>query len=60
MGVAFHSEVWEKKEKKQHQYKLEELFEIDNIMYLSTPRPKQRGGGSAITIDNEKNFYKGD
>ena len=58
MGVAFHSEVWEKKEKKQHQNKLEEILELHGIKYISTPRPVQRGGGSAITVDNERFFIK--
>ena len=30
-GVAFHSEIWEKKGKRKHQYKLEELLEIRGI-----------------------------
>ena len=49
MGVAFHSEVWEKKESKKHKYKIDEMLETENIAYISTPRPNRRGGGSAIT-----------
>ena len=58
VGVAFHSEVWEKKQKKKHQYKIQELFEIKGIGYVSTPRIKKTGGGSAITIDIEKYTMK--
>ena len=58
MGVSFHSEVWERKENKKHQHKIEEMIELHNINYLSTPRPMQRGGGSAITVDNEKFLLK--
>ena len=42
---SFLTEVWEKKEKKKHQHKLE------GIKYISTPRPgAQRGGGAAIAV----------
>ena len=56
MGVAFHSEIWEKKESKLHNYKINEMFEMKGISYISTPRPNRRGGGSAITCSN-KSFY---
>ena len=52
MGIAFHSEVWEKKESKKHKFKIEEMLEIENIAYVSTARPNRRGGGCAITCDN--------
>ena len=58
MGVAFHSEIWEKKEKKKHQEKLQELLEIKGIKYISTARQKKRGGGSAITVDTERYSLK--
>ena len=56
MGVAFHSEIWEKKESKKHKHKIDEMFEMEGISYISTPRPNRRGGGSAITCD-DNNFY---
>ena len=56
LGFAFHSEVWEKKESKKHQYKIEEMFQMKGITYISTPRPNRRGGGSAITCD-DRNYY---
>ena len=52
MGVAFHSEVWEKKESKKHKFKIEEMLEMEGIRYISTARPNRRGGGCAITCDN--------
>ena len=52
MGIAFHSEVWEKKESKKHKFKIEEMLEIEGICYISTARPNRRGGGCAITCDN--------
>ena len=56
LGFSFHSEIWEKKESKKHQYKIEEMFQMKGISYISTPRPNRRGGGSAITCD-DRNFY---
>ena len=35
IGLAFHSEVWEKREKKAHKNKIEELLEIHGISYLN-------------------------
>ena len=53
--LCFLTEVWEKKEKKKHQFKLEELLEMHGIQYISTPRPgAQRGGGAAIAVRLEK------
>lgn len=55
--LTFHSEVWEVKEKKKHQKKLEEMLELHGITYISTPRPGRRGGGCAIT--SRTFYYKG-
>ena len=53
--VSFITEVWQKKENKKHQFKLEELLELKGIKYISTPRPgAQRGGGAAIAVRLEK------
>ena len=56
MGLALHSEVWEKKEKKAHRFKIDEMFHMGGISYISTPRPGRRGGGSAIKCDDD-NFF---
>ena len=53
--LSFLSEVWEKSENKRHQFKLEELFELKGMKYISTPRPgARRGGGAAIVVNTEK------
>ena len=44
--ISFLSEVWEKSENKKHKSKIEDMLEMDNISYISTPRPgAKRGGG---------------
>ena len=45
IGVAFNSEIWEKKENKKHAFKIEKLCEMEGLGYLSTSRPNRRGGG---------------
>ena len=50
--IVFLSEVWGKSESKKHQAKIEEMLEMSNISYISTPRPgAKRGGGAGIAID---------
>ena len=54
-SLSFLSEIWTKSEKKSHQYKLEELFELKGLKYISTPRSgTRRGGGVAILVNTEK------
>ena len=48
IGLAFLSEIWEKEESKEHQDKLEEMFELKGLAYISNPRKVKRGGGAAI------------
>ena len=51
------SEVWEKTENKLHQKRLEELFQMEEISYLSTACPgTKRGGGAAIAAESSKFF----
>ena len=50
LTLGLHSEVWEDKEKKDHQNKIEEAMELEGVHYISNPRPKRRGGGAAITL----------
>ena len=53
--ISFLTEVWEKKENRKHQFRLEEMLELKGIKYISTPRPgAQRGGGAAIAVRTEK------
>ena len=49
MHLGLHSQVWENMEKVAHANTIEEALEIHGIKYISTPRPKRRGGGVAIT-----------
>ena len=54
-SISFLTEVWEKSENKKHQLKIEELFELKGMKYISTPRPgARRGGGAAIVVNTEK------
>ena len=51
VDISFLTEVWEKLENKKHQFKLEELLEMEGVQYISTPRPgAKRGGGAAIAV----------
>ena len=53
--IGFLCEVWEKSESKKHQKKIEEMLEMCNISYISTPRPgAKRGGGAAIAFSTAK------
>ena len=55
VDVAFVSEVWEKKEKKEHNLEIEKMLEFDGLQYLSKSRPSTtRGGGVAIITNLEK------
>ena len=49
------SEIWEKESKKKHKNKIEEIFELHGIKYISTPRINRTGGGAAIAV-NVENF----
>ena len=52
IGLSFLTEIWEKSCNKKHQNKLQEMFEMKGILYISTPRPGlKRGGGVAIAAD---------
>ena len=53
IDCAFMSEIWEKKENKNHKMQIEKMLELDGLIYMSTPRP--RGwGGAAIIVNQEK------
>ena len=34
-SLSFLTEIWEKSERKKHQYKIEELFELKGFKYVS-------------------------
>ena len=53
--LSFLTEIWQKLENKKHQFKIEELFEMKGMKYISTPRPgNKRGGGAAIVVNTER------
>ena len=53
--ISFLTEVWEKAENKRHQLKIEELFEMKCLKYISTPWPgARRGSGAAIVVNTER------
>ena len=59
LTLGLHSEIWEFKEKREYQNKLEEALELKGVKYISNPRPNRRGGGAAITlIDGEFTLTK--
>ena len=55
IDVSFVSEIWEQTSNKKHASKIQELFELKGIKYISTPRCGRRGGGAAIAA-NLANF----
>ena len=53
--LSFLTEIWTKSENKRHQFKIEELYEMKGMKYISTPRPgARRGGGAAIVVNTDK------
>jgi hypothetical protein len=54
--LCFLTEVWEKKESKRHQHSIEEIMEMKDIKYISTPRPGGRRGGGVGIAYSEKHF----
>ena len=55
IGCALLSEVWEKKNKKKHQFEIEKMLHMEGLKYISTPRPStKRGGGTAIVAAVDK------
>ena len=50
LTLGLHSEIWEVKENKTHQNKIEEALEMEGVQYISNPRPDRKGGGAAISL----------
>ena len=50
LTLGLHLEIWEDKEKCDHQTKIEEALELEGVQYLSNTRPDRRGGGAAISL----------
>ena len=54
-SLALLTEVWENENNKKHQNKIEAMFELKGLDYVSTPRPgNKRGGGAAVIVETEK------
>ena len=51
--AAFCCEIWEQKEKRNHQFEIEKMLETEGLKYISTPRPTG-WGGAAIIVNQEK------
>ena len=47
---SFLTEVWQKLENKKHQFKLEELFELRGIKYISIPPPPPVLGAAVVRL----------
>ena len=62
IDIAFLQEIWENSDSESHQAKIEKMFQIHGLKYISKPRPlSKRGyayGGAAIIIDISKFHYK--
>ena len=50
LTLTLHSEIWEVKENKSHQNKIEKALETEGVQYISNPRPDRKGGGAAISL----------
>ena len=55
ISLSFFSEIWEKKESKNHSIEIEGMLQMYGLKYISTPRPS--GWGGAAIIVNQENFY---
>ena len=54
ISCAFFSEIWEKSEKKNHKFEIENMLESEGLKYISTVRP--RGWRGAAIIVNQQKF----
>ena len=52
--LSFLTEIWEKKENKEHQEAIEHMCQMNGLSYISLPRPgRKRGGGCAVLYRSE-------
>ena len=54
IDLGFLVEIWEKSEKRNHQFQIEKLLEMNGLKYISTARPG--GWGGAALIANQEKF----
>ena len=58
ISVAFCCEIWEKSEKVKHKCEIENMLEMDGLLYVSTPRPEGWGGAAIVVDTNNFNFKR--
>ena len=60
VDLGFLQEIWEKSDIKTHQFKIEKMIEMDGLLYISNPRPKNAKGrtygGAAIVVNTDNIF----
>ena len=55
IGCGLLSEIWQKSNKKKHNYEIERMLHMKGLNYISTPRVStKRGGGAAIVAPVDK------
>ena len=58
VDLGFLQEIWEQSDSKTHQFEIEKMLEMDGLLYISNPRPKNAKrrtyGGAAIVVNTEK------
>ena len=61
IDIAFLQEIWEDTENHSYRDEMEKMFQLNGLLYLSTPRPKNGGkaayGGAAFIINTSKYSY---
>ena len=52
--------IWEQSDSKTHQFEIEKMLEMDGLLYISNPRPKNAKGrtygGAAIVVNTDNIF----
>ena len=54
--LSFLTEIWQKYENKRHQFKIEELYDMKGLKYISSARPGNKRGGRAALVVNTERF----
>ena len=50
--LSFLCEIWQKEDNKKHNFNIEELHEINGLVYIGTHRKGRRGGGVAMVANS--------
>ena len=51
------SETWEKQDNSQLHNEIEKMLELDDVEFISCPRPKKKRGGDCAIIVNHKKSH---